>query len=42
MEQNLITWNVPNWITIILMAALGFTILQALKKWYQSSQSQGA
>lgn len=38
MEQNLITWNVANWITIVLMAAIAFAVLQALKKWYQSRQ----
>lgn len=39
MEQNLITWNVANWITVILMAAGGFAILKALQTWYQKSQS---
>lgn len=38
MEQNLITWNVPNWITILLMAAGGFALLGLFKKWYQSRQ----
>lgn len=30
MEENLITWNVVNWVTILLMAALGFLIFAAL------------
>lgn len=30
MEESIITWNVTNWITIVLMAALGFMILAVL------------
>lgn len=30
MEENIITWNLPNWITIVLMATLGFAILAAV------------
>lgn len=25
--ENLITWNVPNWITVILMVTIGFFVL---------------
>jgi hypothetical protein len=43
MEENLITWNVSNWITVILMAALGFALLGLVKKLYQNhQQTQGA
>jgi hypothetical protein len=44
MEENLITWNVANWITVILMAAIGFALLGLAKKAYASYQSnqQGA
>lgn len=27
MERTLIAWNLPNWITIVLMAAIGYVIL---------------
>lgn len=27
MERTLISWNLPNWITIVLMAALGYAAL---------------
>lgn len=27
MQENIITWNVTNWITIVLMAFLGFVLL---------------
>jgi hypothetical protein len=27
MERTLISWNLPNWITIILMAAAGYAVI---------------
>lgn len=27
MNETIISWNVPNWITIVLMAVLGFAVL---------------
>lgn len=27
MEDSIITWNVPNWITVLLMVFLGFFII---------------
>ena len=27
MERTLISWNLPNWITVVLMAALGYAAL---------------
>jgi hypothetical protein len=41
MDENLITWNVPNWITVILMAAIGFWLLKLGQKFYQSRSSAG-
>lgn len=29
MNETIISWNVPNWITIVLMAVLGFAIIGA-------------
>lgn len=26
-EETILTWNVTNWITVILMAAVGFAVL---------------
>lgn len=26
-EETIVTWNPANWITVVLMVALGFTIL---------------
>jgi len=31
MERTLISWNLPNWITIMLMAAGGYAILAGAK-----------
>jgi len=25
--ENIITWNLPNWITIVIMAIIGYSIL---------------
>lgn len=30
MDRNLISWNLPNWITVILMAAAGYAVLGLL------------
>jgi hypothetical protein len=40
MEETVLTWNVTNWITVILMAATGFFILGVLQKWYQQRQGE--
>jgi hypothetical protein len=33
MNENIIAWNVTNWITVILMAAIGFFIVGTVLKW---------
>lgn len=32
MEDNIVTWNVANWITVVLMAAIGFMALGLIQK----------
>ena len=32
MERTLIAWNIPNWITIMLMAAAGYIALALLSQ----------
>jgi hypothetical protein len=32
MEENIISWNVTNWITVVLMAAIGFFLLGLIQK----------
>ena len=36
MNENIIAWNVTNWVTVILMASIGFFIVGALLKWRQA------
>lgn len=35
-EQTIISWNATNWITIVLMAALGFFVIGTAVKIYKS------
>lgn len=39
-EETIISWNIPNWITIVLMAAVGFALLGVGAKLYQQYQAQ--
>lgn len=32
MERTMIAWNLPNWITILLMAAAGYLVLLAVSQ----------
>lgn len=36
--ETILSWNVTNWVTVILMAAIGFFLLGLAQKWYQSTQ----
>lgn len=36
---NIIEWNVTNWVTVILMAAIGFFLIGLVLKWKQSKSS---
>jgi hypothetical protein len=35
MDENIISWNVTNWVTVILMAAIGFAVLGLIQKMIQ-------
>lgn len=37
--ESILTWNVTNWITVILMAAVGFFLLGLAQKWYANKTS---
>jgi len=37
--ETILTWNVTNWITVVLMATIGFFLLGAAQKYYQSKQA---
>jgi hypothetical protein len=30
MERTLLAWNLPNWITVVLMAAAGYALMTVL------------
>lgn len=34
-EETILNWNVTNWITVVLMALVGFAILAFAQKSYQ-------
>lgn len=38
MEKTIITWNIRNWITVVLMAFVGFAILSVGAKTYRRMQ----
>jgi hypothetical protein len=40
-DQTILSWNVTNWITVVLMAAVGFGILAIiLNAWSKRQQQQ--
>lgn len=42
-EETIITWSFANWVTVILMAAVGFAILGfAMKAWQKRQQGSGS
>lgn len=38
-EETIISWTPANWITVIIMVALGFTILAFAMKIYQQRKA---
>jgi hypothetical protein len=41
MERTLISWNLPNWITITIMAAASYAILGAVSQLLKQQQASG-
>jgi predicted cobalt transporter CbtA len=39
LDENIITWNVTNWITVVLMVAIGFALLGFAQNWWASKHS---
>lgn len=39
MDENIIAWNVTNWVTVILMAAIGFFLLGVATKFIQKKRN---
>lgn len=40
MQENIITWNVANWITVVLMVTLGFALLSVGMKYAHGKASK--
>lgn len=40
--ESIITWNVANWVTVILIAGIGFAILGFIQKAINKKGSQGS
>lgn len=32
-EETILTWNVTNWVTVVLMGVVGFGILKVVSTW---------
>ncbi len=41
MERTMISWNLPNWITVVLMAAAGYAVLGLLAQLLKRQQAGG-
>lgn len=46
MERNIISWNITNWLTVVLMVAVGYTVIAAVvsaaRQWSGGSVSNSA
>lgn len=40
MEETVLDWTVPNWITVVLMVILGFAIIGAIAKMLAKMQAK--
>lgn len=38
-DETILSWNTENWITVVLMAAVGFTLLGFAQKWWVKRNS---
>jgi len=42
MERTLISWNIANWITVLLMAAAGYAVLGLVSQVFMSKGTSAA
>lgn len=42
MGENIISWNFTNWITVVVMVTIGFTILALIAQGYKAVQNNNA
>lgn len=38
MDENIVSWNFTNWVTVVLMVAIGLALLNLAQSWYASRQ----
>lgn len=38
-SETILTWNVTNWITVVIMVSVGFAILACIAQFYHSNKS---
>lgn len=38
MEETILTWNITNWITVVIMAALGFMLLALVAQLFHKAR----
>lgn len=39
MDRTMLSWNFPNWITVMIMAAAGYAILAALSQAFKGGMT---
>lgn len=39
MSETLITWNVPNWLTVLLMVAVGLSLVSVASQVYHNKMA---
>ena len=42
MERTLLSWNIANWITVLIMAAAGYAVLALAAQAFQPRQTVAA
>lgn len=39
LDENIVTWNVTNWITVVLMVAIAFCLLGFVQNYWAKRQA---
>lgn len=42
MEETILSWNFTNWITVVIMAALGFVLLAVIAQVFHAARGTGS
>jgi hypothetical protein len=42
MDETILTWNITNWITVVIMAALGFLLLALIAQVFHNMRGTGS